>query len=312
MTENNTKDQCSFDGCNRVTGSGSLCQTHARRLRKGLDMNKPFLIRNTLGAICSVDGCGRNAKNKGLCLPHYGRSRRGIELTLPFEARIHYPHDATCDVTGCDRRPRAKGLCATHGKQARRNGKTPNIPIVTKRYSYGPDAICEIDGCSSRPIGRNLCTTHYNRLFQSIEMNAPIREKKESLGYRRWRTYNGYVMVPVPEGTHGLLRDNHHRARMLEHRYVMQQHLGRSLLKTEQVHHRNGIRDDNRIENLELKSSAHGAGISVIDDVLHCLDRIERLVGLDLYQRAVLSEIRQMANGGNVTQLRPIKIRANK
>lgn len=100
----------------------------------------------------------------------------------------------------------------------------------------------------------------------------------------RKETKQGYVYIHSPE--HPLRDINNY---VSEHRLVMEKHLGRLLFRNETIHHKNGIRNDNRLENLELKASRHGRGQSIPDLIFWAAEILKKYAPGMLKQVKTLS-----------------------
>ena len=95
-------------------------------------------------------------------------------------------------------------------------------------------------------------------------MDGPVREVRKSRdGLERVVNDFGYVEIRRPDHFGKGLKTG--KVWFYEHRYVMEIYLGRRLHAGENVHHVNGDRTDNRLENLELWTSQQPSGQRAID-----------------------------------------------
>jgi hypothetical protein len=82
---------------------------------------------------------------------------------------------------------------------------------------------------------------------------------------------DGYVLAWDPQHP----RANRRSGRVREHILVMEKILGRYLLPFEEVHHKNGVRSDNRPRNLELWTRSQPAGGRVADKVAWAIELLK-------------------------------------
>lgn len=116
--------------------------------------------------------------------------------------------------------------------------------------------VCSIEDCDKPHNARGWCLTHYNRWKQK---GNPLK-----LIEKGWHTdSHGYIRVMDPDFPMKTIG---------QHRLIVSQQLGRRLERHENVHHKNGDRTDNRLENLELWSKMQPCGQRAEDKVQYAIE----------------------------------------
>lgn len=151
-----------------------------------------------------------------------------------------------CSVEDCKSTTYSSGTiyCIMHYTRVRRYG---DINITKRKSRTRLKKQCIIEDCSGPHCGLGYCANHYRRFKK---YGDPLVIKYTGEGYTNSK---GYRVLWI-NGKH-----------KTEHTVIMEHKIGRKLLPNENVHHINGVKTDNRPENLELWVKSQPSGQRVKD-----------------------------------------------
>jgi len=201
------------------------------------------------------------------------RKKRNQSLDLTQNLKVYIRN--TCKY--CEKPCRGQGMCANHYSVFMRRKKQGKDTDFNK-YPKKINGIEKCQYCDKPHRAKGLCKSHYALLKDrkkkglSEDLNIRYASPKGS----GCITSEGYRMITVDPHPNMYNFKNTTRGTILEHIFVMSNHLGRPLIKGEQVHHINGDRLDNRIENLEIWSICHPKGQRLEDKINWCLEFLKQ------------------------------------
>jgi hypothetical protein len=163
-------------------------------------------------------------------------------------------------------------ICDNCGKEINRPKSQKCLLCYQKNYRQLNRKLCQ----QRSKISRLKRLEHYKlktRQRYRIKHNQPIDKPMTKRAPGEGNIHSQGYKTITKKG-HPNQMDS--KGRIREHIYIMSKHLGRPLFKDESVHHKNGDRLDNSIENLELWSKGQPPGQRVEDKIKYYIDFLKR------------------------------------